>query len=165
MKVFLLCFGFLATVNAAAASQVIFSGDAQEVKVILQGPPGDTDAPNLYAALNVPVTTVKASSTKVLVISDNSGDKMLEIICRISNRVAAYGSCTVSIRKSEFSKINPQNHSASFRIMFPPHAAELGHFFHAVPGSTTLYQSQDTVFSITYKGAELGDFEILYHSR
>ena len=116
-KLFIICTTILWTMSAKATTQVIFS--IEKAIILVQGQPGDLDAPNLYNAINLPASDDGTSLRKTVHITDAKDKLVLSIDCRISKTITDYGSCTITVPKSESATIDKDKRQILFMTGLP----------------------------------------------
>lgn len=119
------------TAMAFADTQTIFSSD--KAVVIVQGKPGDKDAPNLFNALSTQAVDIGNFFEKKVSVSSSSKEQLFAVACKISKSIPDYGSCTLTVFKSKISVIQPDEKFISLMIQYPDSTAALKEFVLASP--------------------------------
>ncbi len=92
---------------AHATAQILFTND--KAVVLVQGPAGDLDAPNLYEVMNAPVVDDGTSLKKQINFINSSNQNIFDLSCKVSKTVANLGSCTLVIFKVDGMIFEPAN--------------------------------------------------------
>ncbi len=150
-----LIFGLILILNAhmSLAATKGFFGNPNQVAVVVQG--RDTDAPRLFESLNVPSEETPSSFKKSLTFISSTNEKTLNLICTKSKNVENFGSCTLEIFRSRWTKID----STSFLLGFDyQNSIAISQFFSVPEALGLIYQSTDGRLSIRLDESSSGKF-------
>lgn len=120
---------------AFADTRPFFSSD--QVVIVLQGKPDDTDSTNLFNALSAQANDTGSFLEKKVSFSSGDKDQLFAISCKLSKTIANYGSCTLTIFKSKTSVIQPDKKFASLMIDYPDSATAMKEFVLPPPSNSS----------------------------
>jgi len=102
-----ICGLVLAATTTNATTSIAFSGD--QATVTVEGSSGDSDASNLFAAMNVSSIDLGTTLSKQLSFSNSAGTRLFDLSCSISKTEANSGSCVLQIYKVDGMVFDPSN--------------------------------------------------------
>ncbi len=146
---------------ATAVTQALFpSGKAM---VIIQGPPGDMDAPNLFEAMNVPPVDGGNVWKKQASFVSEAGEALFDLTCTLAKNVANYGSCTLRVNGSSSAEIDSQNRSVRFMVGGPD-ALLIAKSFGLPDQSGSIFLTADKRLGFAFgsNGGQVDSFRISY---
>ena len=113
-------------VNAFADTHTFFSSD--KGTVLIQGKAGDKDAINLFNAMTTQAVDAGSYLEKKLSFSSSAKEQLFTVTCKLSKSISDYGSCTLTVLKSQISVIQPDENFISLMIQYPDSTAALKEF-------------------------------------
>ena len=131
------------TVHAGTVAKI----EERKAIVMVQGPPGDLDAPKLFAAMNTTAVDRSGVFNKELHFKSSDSEQLFDLVCNVSKTVPNYGSCTFTIAESTYVTFDPLKKNFIFMISGPD-AWNIVRNFGPPDAQGSVYTSKDGSLSL-----------------
>lgn len=153
--------GLTASCFCQAETSINFSGN--QVRVTVQGNPGDMDAPKLFDVMKVSSTADGTQNQKQLSFKNKSGQTVFELVCATSQNVANFGSCTFHLIQQPNMTFDPSHQKFVLTIQDPTDLANVTKLFDTPDVEDVIYSSADGKLAITLTNGTSKSFTVLYN--
>jgi len=168
LKAMLLSFCLCAGITSFASTQALFSKDKRNVVVIIQGDRKDLDAINLFNSMNVAMVGEGDMFKKHDLLSDRTSEQLIDLTCKVSQRIQNLGSCTLIVYSSPYALIYPDVGHLLFGVNDQSLARRFAKHFNISDAYGQIFRStngQLNISAATDAEGQVNSFTVVYRLR